>query len=122
MTKRVLIGFSAAWLALCSGCSWQAGSVRKHLVLGVGVVETEREPVGKAGSAERVEATGLFLGPGPVVNGLMIGHSRRQTVEIAPDADLLMQAVSLTNGTFRVEVQPVVGPEELRVQEKEKQQ
>jgi hypothetical protein len=86
------------------------------------VIETEHETLGAAGSAERVEATGLFLGPGRVVNGLMIGHSRRQTVEIAPDADLLMQAVSLTNGSFRVEIQPVVGPEKLRVQEKENEQ
>jgi hypothetical protein len=101
--------------AAAGGCSWSSadGTKRTHLVFGFGVVETstadsmDPSAHGVAASAERVTATGAFLGPGPVTNGLMIGHSERQCVAVSPDAGIVIEARTLKDGRMQVHAQGV---------------
>ncbi|MBX3405827.1 MAG: hypothetical protein KF869_03595 [Phycisphaeraceae bacterium] len=109
-------------IAVCAlalaGCAWTdaAGMRRHHLVLGLGIVTTSAD--GGAGGAagtssegasiERISAMGAFIGAGPVINGLMIGWARMQSVRIDPDANVLVEAVMYQDGRFHTKIESVV--------------
>ena len=132
VVARAPLAFMALACAAGSGCSWTDKDGRHHLVLGAGVItvrgtdlaeattptadERAKSDSDKAASRsvgvrasgiEAVDALGIFLGPGPIVNGAMIGFSRRQTVIVDPDSDLLMDASRYDDGRLVVTIQPV---------------
>ncbi|MEM1353910.1 MAG: hypothetical protein AAGH88_03400 [Planctomycetota bacterium] len=79
------------------GCSWQRpdGSHR-HLVLGIGLVDVDqsggRVLVGDGVDARavRLRAVGAMVGSGPGLAGLGVGVIEQQSVEVAPDSDLIL--------------------------------
>ncbi len=103
--------FVIAFVVGTSGCSWESAGTRKHLVFGFGVIETAalpvKDPNADACSVQRITALGLFLGPGDIVNGFMIGAAQRQSVIINPDAELLLDATSYSSGRFKVLIAPI---------------
>lgn len=126
MRRAAAGALAASACALAAGCSWSDKDGRHHLVFGLGVVTVRGETLAQATSAaatptgsavasggvrasgiESVEALGVFLGPGPIVNGGMVGFSRRQTVIVDPDSNLLMDATRYDDGKLIVTIQPV---------------
>jgi len=120
---------------LLPACSWESEGTRKHLVFGFGIIETAAAPLpsqpdphlpggsatpasdapstaaprlGPAATVELARAWGLFLGPGPIVNGFMLGALTRQSVIVHPDADLLLDAARFDDGRFIVTIEPVL--------------
>jgi len=95
---------------LSAGCSWPAvnGNGRTHLVFGFGLVttadDTTQNDVGNGliGRTQRVEATGVFASLVPGMAGLQVGQLKRQSVEIAPDAEVILEAKTCTSGEFHV--------------------
>jgi hypothetical protein len=89
------------------------------VVLGIGVVETAshtlQDESHRVGVVERVSAVGLFIGPGDVVNGLMLGASQRQSMIIDTNVELLLECISYRNGSFSVNVAPVAAGWDCRV-------
>lgn len=109
--RRLSPGWVSVALFCCAtGCSWPTANGRQHLVFGFGLVTTStnrtnlRADPALGASVEQVRATGLLAGPGPVVNGLMLGHARRQTVSVPPDAELLIDARTSEAGDFQVDL------------------
>lgn len=56
---------------------------------------------------ERVEATGVLLGAGGAVSGLLIGTAARQSVCVDPGTDVLVEAGAYEDGRFHVNIAPV---------------
>ena len=100
----------AGWLG---GCSWPTadGRGRTHLVLGLGIIRTtddiHQHAVGEGldARAVRTEATGAFASAMEGMSGLLLGHVRRQELEIARDADLLVDSRSGPDGRMHVTVE-----------------
>lgn len=94
------------WAHALPGCAWtDAAGRRHHLILGLGVVTTaaaDDAGTARGASIEGISATGAFIGTGPVVNGLMLGWVSRQTVQVEPGADVLIEARSHADGTLSV--------------------
>jgi hypothetical protein len=108
------LGLMIVWMPI--SCSWSSAGVRRHLVLGIGFVDvatpTESSSSGAAKQGamiERVAATGILLGPGRIVNGFLLGSTERQSVEISPQLDVLVEALSHREGSFSVTVSNVRG-------------
>ncbi len=103
---------SAAVTGWLPGCSWPAadGRGRTHLVLGLGIIKTTddvgQHVIGQGldARAVRTEATGAFVSGMPGMSGLLLGHVRRQELEIARDADLLVDSRSGPDGRMHVTV------------------
>lgn len=110
MTAKCAARMVFLLLCLASGCSWPSSSGQKHLVFGFGIITTSTNQAnvstspGTEASAEHIEATGLLAGPGPVVNGFMLGHTRRQTVTVPVNADLLIEAKSVKGKPLQVNI------------------
>lgn len=111
--RLIFIALTIMLLATIScACSWQTrdGTGRTHLVLGIGFITTsdrmDKHTVGDGldASAYELEAAGAFASFVPGMAGLHIGYLRRQSVEIATDAELLIYAQTDQNGqvVFRV--------------------
>lgn len=96
-----MIKFPLILMALCSpaalGCSWQrSNGTHRHLVLGIGLVDVDQSS-GQASTGEgvdaaavRLRAVGAMVGSGPGISGLGIGVIEHQSIEVAPDANLLL--------------------------------
>jgi len=85
------------FFGFASGCSWETShGTRRHLVIGFGVVDVD--PPGQGVSAQgdvdliasRWKAAGILLGHGPHVGGLGIGVFEHQSIEVAPESDLIV--------------------------------
>jgi hypothetical protein len=110
--SRRSTGFTlaVALAILSAGCSWPSsnGHGRTHLVFGLGFITTaddiDRRTVGDGllAKAQRLESTGAFFSTIPGMSGLHVGHSRRQSVEIAPEAQLILEAVAGSSGVLQV--------------------
>ena len=111
--RPLFAALTAMLLATISfSCSWQTrdGAGRTHLVLGIGFITTsnqiDKHTVGDGldAYAYGLEATGAFFSFSPDMAGLHIGHLRRQTIEVATNAEILFDAQTDQNGqvVFRV--------------------
>lgn len=111
--QPIFIAITAMLLATISfGCSWQSsdGTERTHLVLGLGFITTsnqsDKHTVGGGLDAYvyGLEASGVFISFNPDMAGLHIGYLRRQSVEVAANAELLIDAKTDQNGqvVFRI--------------------
>ena len=111
--RPIFVALTAMLMATISfGCSWQTrdGTGRTHLVLGIGFITTsdqiDKHTVGDGldAYAYGLEATGAFVSFSPDMAGLHIGYLRRQTIEIATNAEILFDAQTDQNGqvVFRV--------------------
>ena len=108
---------AVAWLMLwlvMGGCSWASrdGQRRYWLVVGLGVVETvegDRRVVGDglAARASRHDAAGIFAGVGVPVTGLAAGVISVQSVEVDPDANILIDAWTDSKNRLYVELPPL---------------
>jgi len=101
--------------AACPACSWTSadGKTRNHLVLGVGLVRTSSDSQhcrvgdGLAAKAHRIETTGAVLSPAGGSVLLILGHRAEQSVEVAPDADIVVEVTSRKGQGLSANVQSV---------------
>lgn len=106
---RVLRWFALFLCLSDSGCAPVEGG-RRHFVVGFGVitVRTNRPVVATSPDvtavAESLGATGLLAGPGPVVNGFMLGYTRRQTLVVSPRAEILLDTWIDHNGVLHADI------------------
>jgi hypothetical protein len=101
--------FAACLCLSSSGCTAVEGG-RRCFVFGLGVITVRtNQPVVASSSdvtavAESLGATGLLAGPGPVVNGFMLGHTRRQTLVVSPRAEILLDTWIDHNGVLHADI------------------
>ena len=111
LTLRYLLFVLTLLLAIESaGCSWPTpdGSGRTHLVLGLGFIQIN-DDIGSHqidpkldARAQRFEATGALLSFVPGMSGLLIGHTRRQTLEIVPKAEIIIDVHTNSDGIMHI--------------------
>lgn len=105
-----LILLTVLSLMAMSGCSYDSHSstTRRHLILGFGVVEVDSSmdqhevADGLHARAQRIEAKGAFLSLIPGFKGIFLGSSKRQSVEINPKAELIIDANARKDGILKV--------------------
>lgn len=103
-------GLSAAALG---GCWYDQHSKSwKHLIIGIGIIETgSAQPPGdgpqRAAGAQHMKAAGAMIGFAPPMQGVMIGGFEHQHVYADENSNVLISAESRADGTFHAIIQPV---------------
>ncbi len=85
------------------------GSV-SQFVFGVGVLTHHKHPgtvsigQGLDASVQSIEGTGFFITQHPAIRGVNIGRIRSLSVEVAPEAELLIEATQSPDGPPQVTI------------------
>lgn len=122
MLNIARLALAAVGGALCAGAlggCWydQNSKTWKHLVIGIGIIETgSAQPPGdgpqRAAGAHHMKAAGAMIGFAPPMQGIMIGGFEHQHVYADENSNVLISAESRANGTFHAIIQPVPGDAE----------
>lgn len=109
--RRPILGAMAALAGALGACSWTEGPIRRHLILGLGVVDVAGAPspaeVKALTRAEHCRATGLLLASGPVHTGLLVGFAERTTLEASPHASVVLRAGRADSGVPFLSITPI---------------
>lgn len=119
IARLALAGAGAGGCAGALGGCWydQNSKTWKHLVIGIGIIETgSAQPPGdgpqRAAGAQHMKAAGAMIGFAPPMQGLMIGGFEHQHVYADENSNVLISAESRADGTFHAVIQPVPGDAE----------